>query len=46
MTVRRFIDADTDGQQLVIGEGQTRDDLQTSGRWIATPDPVDVAAWR
>lgn len=31
--------------RFVIGEGATRDELQASGRWIATDSPVDLAGY-
>lgn len=29
-------------QRLVVGEGETLNDVQGSGRWLATADPVEV----
>lgn len=31
--------------RLVIGEGETRDALQRTGRWLDTDDPADLGAW-
>lgn len=35
-------DGDSGEQLLVIGDGDTGDDLQESGRWIATDTPAEV----
>jgi hypothetical protein len=29
-------------QRLVIGEGDTIDDAQASGRWLSTDSPADI----
>lgn len=29
-------------RRYVVGVGETLDDVQTSGEWIATENPVDV----
>lgn len=30
------------GPHLVVGDGQTRDELQASGRWIASDTTMEV----
>jgi hypothetical protein len=32
------------GSVVIVGEGKTIDDVQESGRWIKTADPVEVEA--
>lgn len=39
--VRAFQRNDSRGSYLVIGEGEFRDDLQISGRWIASDAPAE-----
>jgi len=29
-------------EYFVVGDGGSIDEIQTSGRWLATSDPVDV----
>lgn len=33
---------DRRGQWLVVGHGDDRDELQASGAWLATSEPVEV----
>lgn len=40
--VRAFIKSDSTGQSLVLSDEDTRDEMQVSGRWIASVDPVEV----
>lgn len=34
------------GQTLVLGDGETRNEVQINGRWIRTREPADLGAWR
>lgn len=36
----------TQPQRFVLGEGETVDDVQASGAWLATADPVEVSRHR
>jgi len=42
--VRLFVTTATarQSQRLVVGEGETLDAVQGSGRWLATDAPVEV----
>jgi hypothetical protein len=39
---RAFQLAGPDGQRFIVGEGEGPEDLQASGEWLATTDPVEV----
>lgn len=40
--VQAFVKADKRGSRLVLGDGDTVDEAQATGRWLATTDAVEV----
>jgi len=40
--VRAFIKSDRRGQRFVLADADTADEMQVSGEWIATTDPVAI----
>jgi hypothetical protein len=42
MPAQVYILGDSNGQKYVIADGATVDDIQASGRWLATREPVEV----
>lgn len=44
--LRAFSKPSRDRLLLVLGEGESRDELQVNGRWIAIDDPIDLEGSR